>query len=108
MAVLAPSAPSNAQTNFAEPRPSGWGTASRVLPSVAEALDRSDLPRMRVFHIFGICAPLAAMMMSFALGGDAAARLAFCIGAAVLALANVGLVYLSGSAERWQPTPIGI
>src|SRR5204863_5480032 len=67
MAAVLPSGNSNAQTAFAEAKPSGWATASRHIPSVAEALDRSDLPRMRVFHIFGIFAALSAIGMSVAL-----------------------------------------
>jgi eukaryotic-like serine/threonine-protein kinase len=102
-----PSGASNVQTHVAEPRPSGWGTASRHIPSVAEALDRSDLPRMRVFHIFGMFAPLAAIAMSIALGGDRDAKFLFICGACVLSLCNVGLVWLSGSVERWQPNRVG-
>ncbi len=96
-------------TGAAELKASGWATASaRPIPTAAEALDRSDLPRMRVFHIFGVFAPLGAIALSFLLGGDPTARYLFWAGAGLLALCNVGLVWLSGSAERWQPTPVGV
>jgi serine/threonine-protein kinase len=99
---------SHAQTKLHEPK-SGWGTASaRPIPTAAEALDRSDLPRMRKFHIFGIFAPLIGVAFSLAMGGDAFARHIFWAGAGLLSLANVGLVYLSGSQQRWQTTPVGI
>jgi eukaryotic-like serine/threonine-protein kinase len=89
-------------------RPSVWATASaRPVPTAAEALDRSDLPRMRVFHLFGIAAPLGAIALSLLMGGDAFARLAFWIGAGVLAACNVGLVWLSGDERRWRPRPVG-
>src|SRR5437870_2045277 len=48
---------SNAAATVA--RHSGWGTNSaRSIPSAVEALERADLPRMRVFHVFGVFAPL--------------------------------------------------
>jgi hypothetical protein len=109
LAEAAVAAGSHAQTQDHEPKPSGWATASvRPSPTAAEALDRSDLPRMRMFHIFGIFAPLAALAMSLAMGGDTHARYAFWAGAGLLSVANAGLVWLSSSTERWQPTPVGI
>src|SRR5262245_11796714 len=106
IAEAAAAAGSFAQTQHAELKPSGWATASaRVLPTAADALDRSDLPRMRVFHIFGVFAPLGAIALSLAMGGDRVAQQLFWAGAGLLALCNVGLVWLSSSVERWQPTP---
>ncbi len=87
-------------------RPSQW--ASRQGPTAAEALDRSDLQRMRAFHRFGIVAPLGAIALSIPLGGDHAARIAFWIGAAILSAANVGLSYLTITAKRYQPRPVGV
>jgi serine/threonine-protein kinase len=99
---------SHAQTQILEAKPAGWATASvRATPTAAEALDRSDLPRMRVFHIFGVFAPLGAVVMSLLIGGDTFARYTFWAGAALISVANMGLVWLSGSAERWQPRPVG-
>jgi serine/threonine-protein kinase len=88
--------------------PTAIGTSSRIMPSVADALDRSDLPRMRAFHKFGIAAPLGAVALSIMLGGDDLARYLFWAGAGVLAVCNMGLVWLSGSQERWQRKPVGI
>jgi serine/threonine-protein kinase len=106
--ALAEVAASNAGTGQAEPRPSGWGTNSaRPVLTAAEVLDRSDLPRMRVFHIFGIFAPLSAILLSFMLGGDPLAQKLFWIGIGTISLANVGLFWLSGSQERWKPVPVG-
>ena len=104
--ALAEATASNAQQ---EPRPTAWSTASvRNVPTAAEALDKSDLPRMRVFHIFGVASPLGAVAMSIAIGGDELARVLFWIGAGVLALGNIGLVWLSARPERWQPRPVGV
>jgi hypothetical protein len=109
LAEAAAAAGSDALTRGAEVRPSGWATASaRPVPTAADALDRSDLPRMRVFHIFGIFAPVGAIALSVLLGGDPLARTLFWIGGGVLALCNTGLVWLSTKEERWQPRPVGI
>ena len=109
IAEAAVAAGSAAQTQHLEAKPSNWSTASlRPQPTAAEALDRSDLPRMRVFHMFGIGAPLGAIALTLAMGGDELARYLFWAGAGLLALCNVGLVWLSGNQERWQPKPVGI
>ncbi|MDB4953558.1 MAG: serine/threonine protein kinase [Myxococcales bacterium] len=99
-----------AATAIAEPRPSGWITAqgSHQRPTAAEALDRGELSRLRMFHAFGVLAPLGAIGMSLLIGGDPAARLAFWIGGAILALCNVVLCWLTGSIDRYQPRPVGI
>ncbi len=70
-------------------------TSGRPPITAADALDRSDLPRMRAFHWFGIAAPVAAIALSLVLGGDPLARLLFWIGAIVLAVCNVGLLALT-------------
>ncbi len=92
-------------------RPSAWGTASNNRtphPTAAEALDKSDLARSQMFHVFGSIAPVAAIVMSLFLGGDPIARLAFWIGASVIAVGNVGLAWLTSSAERYHANWIGI
>nr|MBA3500823.1 serine/threonine protein kinase [Deltaproteobacteria bacterium] len=89
--------------------PSGWATASsRPVLTAGEALDKSDLPRMRVFHMFGAAAPLSAIAMSLVMGGDTFARHVFWAGMLLLSLCNVGLLYLSSSPERSKPTPVGV
>ena len=90
-------------------RPSGWATASaRPVLTAGEALDKADLPRMRVFHMFGVASPLGAIAMSLVMGGNTIARYVFWAGMALVSLCNVGLFYLSGSADRWKPTPVGV
>ena len=89
------------------PDRTGLATASRQPATAAQAMDRSDIPRMRVFHLFGIAAPLGAIALSLLIGGDPFARVLFWIGAGVLALCNVGLVWLASDPVRWQPRPVG-
>ena len=90
-------------------KPSVWATAShQPRPTAAEALDRSDLPRMRAFHFFGMTAPVGAIVLSLLIGGDSVARLIFWIGTAILALSNVGLAYMTSKAERYDARRVGI
>ena len=90
----------------AELHPSAWATASHRTPSptttAAAAQDKSDLQRSRVFHTFGIVAPLGAIAFSLLIGGDRTAQHVFWAGAIVLSVMNVGLVYLTSSAERYD------
>ena len=89
-------------------RSSAWATGSKGPgPTAAQALDHADLPRMRVFHTFGILAPLTAIALSFVIGANPFARKIFWAGAAVMSLANVGLVWLASKPERWQPRRVG-
>jgi eukaryotic-like serine/threonine-protein kinase len=88
-----------------EVRPSG---TIRPALTAGEALDKSDIPRMRVFHTFGVSAPLLAIGMSLVMGGDPLARRLFWIGMAIVSLCNVGLLYLASSAERWKTGPVGV
>jgi len=76
--------------------------------SAAQAMDQGELPRMRVFHAFGILAPLAAIALSFLIGADPFAQKLFWIGASVMSLCNVGLMWLAGKKERWQQKPVGV
>ncbi|HET9991425.1 MAG TPA: hypothetical protein VFQ65_23000, partial [Kofleriaceae bacterium] len=86
--------------------PSAWATASQRTPSptttAAAALDKSDLQRGRVFHTFGVLAPLGAIAFSLLIGGDPTAQHVFWVGAIVLSVLNVALVYLTSSAERYD------
>ena len=97
----APKALATAAQSIAFPTASSTRTP---LPTAtpAQALDKSDLARSNVFHTFGVLAPVAAIAMSLLLGGEPDLRLAFIIGASVLAIANVGLVYITSSAERFN------
>ncbi|MDQ3298241.1 MAG: serine/threonine protein kinase [Myxococcota bacterium] len=98
-----------ASTDILEPKPSAWATASvRPVPTAGEALDRSDLPRMRMFHLFGATAPLGAIALSLLIGGDRLARMLFWAGIGLLVLCNVGLVWLASKPERWKTVPVGV
>ncbi len=93
-----------AATAVLEAKPTGWATTSKAVgPTAAQALDHADLPRMRVFHAFGILAPLFAIGLSLLIGGDTFARYVFWGGAGVMSLANVGLTWLAIKPERWKP-----
>jgi eukaryotic-like serine/threonine-protein kinase len=85
-------------------RPSVWATSSArtPVPSAAEALDKSDLARSHAFHLFGVLAPIAAVAMSLLIGGDSFARQLFWIGAAILGVCNVGLVFITSRADRYS------
>ena len=66
------------QIGYADTKPSAWATASaRSVPTAAEALDKSDLPRMRMFHLFCVFAPLGAFALSFALVMSVGASITF-------------------------------
>ncbi len=102
--ALADVASSNAGTR----RPSAWGTSARAVPTANEVLERSDMPRMRVFHFFGMIAPLVGVVLSLFISGDPLAQTIFWVGIGLISVANVGLVWLSGSQERWRPVPVGV
>jgi hypothetical protein len=85
-----------------EIRPSIGGTAARQTSTAGEVLDRSDLPRMRAFHGFGVLSSIGAIPLSAALGGDPTARMAFWIGSVLLAMCNAVLVYLSLNEARYK------
>ena len=98
---------SHGATAVLEARPSGLATASqRPTPTAAEAMDSSELPRMRVFAKFGIGASIGASALALAIGGDPLARSLFWFGIGLLAICNVWLVWLTGDRERYRPGPI--
>ncbi len=101
LAVAVGSVPSGSEV-----RPSGWN--GRPALTAGEALDKSDIPRMRVFHMFGASAPLLAIGMSLLMGGDPLARQLFWIGMAIVSVCNLGLLYLASSVERWKTRPVGV
>jgi eukaryotic-like serine/threonine-protein kinase len=88
-------------------RPSGLGTASRPVTTAAEALDRTDLWRMRSFHIFGVIGSIGAIALSTFLGGDPIYRHLFWIGVSLLGACNVVLLYLTRSPDLYRPVPVG-
>jgi hypothetical protein len=90
------------------PSRSTLGTASPQVTTAAEALDRTDLWRMRSFHIFGIVSSIGAIALSTFLGGDPTYRHLFWIGVSVLGACNVVLTYLTTSPELYRPVPVGI
>jgi serine/threonine-protein kinase len=94
-------------TQLQSVRPS-LATASRPIATAADALDRSDLARMRAFHTFGVFAPLGAILMSLLLGGDPTLRSAFWLGSGLLSACNVVLVYLTRSEALYRPTSVGL
>ncbi len=73
--------------------------------TVAQALRKSDLARSRMFHVFGLTAPFVALGLSLLIGGDPLARLVFWIGASIIALGNLVLLFLMRTTEssdsRW-------
>jgi serine/threonine-protein kinase len=77
-------------------------------PSAGEAFDRSELKRARAFHMFGVLASGGTVPMTLYLGGDPTMRLAFWIGISILAASNVALWWMTYSAERYKPRPVGI
>jgi eukaryotic-like serine/threonine-protein kinase len=110
-AISDAAAQSHAQTEPGELKPTAWATASNnrsAHPTAAQAFDKSDLVRSNMFHIFGICAPLGALLLSILIGGDPFARLVFWIGAGMISLGNAGLVYFTSSRERYNERAVGL
>ena len=97
--AASPKALADAAHATQEAKPSLWPTASQRTPSptAAEAFDKSDLARSRAFHLFGMAAPLGALVLSILIGGDPLARMLFWVGAGLLAICNAGLYYLTPS-----------
>ncbi|HEY0190790.1 MAG TPA: serine/threonine-protein kinase [Kofleriaceae bacterium] len=94
-------------TQILAARPSASGTGHSHT-TAGEVLDRSDLPRMRAFHTFGVLAPVGAVVLSLAIGGDPTARLAFWAGACVLLICNIGLIYVTANPQRAGSAWVGI
>ena len=107
-ALVADGAIGSRTTEVQDARPTGSATAGRQVMTTAEALDHSDLRRMRGFHMFGVFAPLGAILLSMLLGGDPRARLVFWIGIGVLSVCNVALAYMTTSERLYRPVPVGI
>ena len=103
-------AASEAATAVPDAKRSGvFATGSKgPMPTAAQVMDHADLPRMRVFHVFGMLAPLVAITLSLLIGADPFAQKMFWIGAGVMSLSNVGLFWLAAKKERWQPRRVGL
>jgi eukaryotic-like serine/threonine-protein kinase len=80
----------------------------RHVPTAGDVFDKSDLPRMRVFHIYGVFSAFGAVGLSLLLGGDRFARGLYWAGSLLLALCNICLIWLSNDEARWKPTPVGV
>ena len=92
-------------------RPSGQWAASThrtPMPTAAAVLDKSDLARSHAFHVFGVLAPLVAIVMTVLIGGDPLAKHLFWIGGGILAMCNVGLVYFTSKPERYSGRAVGV
>ena len=106
-----PTAPGDGRDagKFLGPKETPWAeTAARPMATAGDALDRSDLKRMRAFHIFGSIAPIVAIFGSLMLHGDPAARLAFWLGIGLLSACNVVLAYLTTRPALYRPRPVGV
>jgi serine/threonine-protein kinase len=91
-----------------DPKASMWPSRQTNPPTAADAFDKSDLARSQTFHIFGMFAPLGALVMSMLIGGDPTARHLFWIGASVIAVGNAFLLYFTSTAERYNAKVVGI
>jgi len=83
---------------------SGALTASHRTPhpTTIETLEKGDLARSQMFHLFGVIAPLLAAGLAFLIGGEPHTRIAFQLGALLMAGCNGGLFYLTSKAERYN------
>ena len=64
---------------------SNWPTRTSS-PTAAQALDKERSPRSNMFHLFGVAAPVGAIVLSILIGGDPGARFTFWIGASIVAI----------------------
>jgi hypothetical protein len=77
-------------------------------PSMAVAIDLAAVRRMRVFHAFGVAAPLIGVVLSLRLGGDPALRVAFWVGMGVLALSNVVMLLAVRAPSVETPATVAL
>ncbi len=77
-------------------------SSSQSSPSASPDLGPDAEPRLHAFHLFGAVGPIAAIALSFVLGGDRDVRLAFWIGAVVVSLSNLALLWLTSRSERYR------
>jgi len=87
----------------AEPTRGVFTTSHRTPhPITIETLEKGDLARSQMFHLFGVFAPLLAAGSAFLIGGEPYTRTAFQLGALLMACCNGGLFYLTSKAERYN------
>ncbi|HTR55682.1 MAG TPA: serine/threonine-protein kinase [Kofleriaceae bacterium] len=75
------------------------GSAPRA-SATSHAVDAST--KVHAFHVFGTLAPLAAIPLFAALGGDPIARTAAYIGAVALAACNALLAWITANPSRYR------
>lgn len=68
--------------------------------TASQAIDRTDLSRMRLFYLFGVICPAGAFIASLHFGGDPVRRSEFWAGAAVVVVCNATLFLLTRRIER--------
>jgi len=107
---LARSASDHAVVRDAESsdRPSASHTSRERRATVAGALGRSDLSRMRMFYAFGVIAPSVALFASLQASGDPTLRSAYWVGNSVVVLCNIASFILTRSAERYRALPVAV
>jgi eukaryotic-like serine/threonine-protein kinase len=76
--------------------------ASRAEPSLAEGFDRSTMERMRGFHAYSFAMAVAAIGVSFLLGGDARARHLFQLGMCWTCAVSIATVSIARSRGAWD------
>jgi serine/threonine-protein kinase len=92
-----------------EPKPSYPTASERAVQSTAAAvLDKSDLARSRVFHLFGFFGSLACAPLAFIVVGDRTARIGYWIGVGIMAVVNAVLAWMCGKPERFKPRVVGV
>jgi len=68
--------------------------------TASQAIDRTDISRMRLFYLFGVICPAGAILASLHFGGDPVRRSEFWAGAAVVVVCNATLFLLTRRIER--------
>jgi len=75
---------------------------TRAEPSLAEGFDHSTMERMRGFHAYSFAMAVAAIGVSFLLGGDARARHLFQLGMLWTCAVSIATVSIARSRGAWD------
>jgi serine/threonine-protein kinase len=75
---------------------------TQAQPSLGEGFDRSTMERMRGFHAYSFAMALAAIAVSFALGGNARARHLFQLGMCWTCAVSIATVSIARSQGAWN------